>query len=145
MVTALTVDLLKVVDFEGDLPGEVPDGDPNDGGPIPIRLECSDGDLILTWDSAPRADTHAIYRGPLSSFASLPWNNPAAPIDDPENALIACDLTLLCYVDEEECLAGGESHYFLIVGWNTVGQGPIGEGSVGGVFQPRPPSMVRCP
>ena len=130
---------------DADPPGEVPDGDPLSGGPIPVRLVCQGADLYFEWDAAPRALTHHVYRGPLDSFASRPWTNPASAIDDPENSEVSCDLARLDYLDEGGCEPGGESFYFLVIGRNLIGDGPVGEQLRSGVFEPRTPVSNPCP
>jgi uncharacterized repeat protein (TIGR01451 family) len=126
-------------------PGEVPDGDELRTGPVPVRLACQGSDLLLTWSAAPRAATHLVYRGPLTSFLSRPWTNPAAGITDPENTLPSCDLAALVYVDQAECARGGPDHYFLVAGRNAVGDGPIGDTVSDGGRSPRPTVATPCP
>lgn len=130
---------------DGLPPGEVPDGDPLDGGPVPVTLRCQGDDLALAWDAAPRALTYLVYRGPMSSFRTSPWTNPAGLIDDPENASTSCGLTALAYLDEAECAGGGADLYYLVAARNLVGDGPLGESVRGGVPSERPPVSNPCP
>lgn len=133
------------VNGDGLPPGEVPDGNPLGAGPIPVRLSCAGDDLEITWAVAPRALTHSIYRGDMASFQARPWTNPAAFIDDPENAVSSCELTVLRYTDEGECAPGGADHYFLIQGRNLIGDGPLGNSVTSAGATPRPSITVPCP
>jgi uncharacterized repeat protein (TIGR01451 family) len=126
-------------------PAEVPDGDPLDAGPVPVRLGCSGDDLVFTWDVAARALTYEIYRGPVASFRTRPWNNPASAINDPENAQPSCGLAALTYRDELGCRPDGTSSYYLVAGRNLIGLGSLGESLSGAVLAERPPVTIPCP
>jgi len=89
----------------------------------------SPGAIFLEWSVANRAVKYNVYRGQLSTLA-------AAGVVRTSNMVqlacgIATDSDSDTLPDTEDALApaAGQAFFYLVTGWNLIGEGPLGAGT----------------
>ncbi len=91
-----------------------------------LTVEQSGGTTLLEWTAAPRAVSHNVYRGLISSFGA------AGGVFTSQMTQLACGATLDADADGLPDLtspgdpAPGAAHGFLVTGRSLFGEGPLG-------------------
>jgi hypothetical protein len=116
-------DPLNPVDDYAAPPGEVPDGT---GGTEPVRVTRSGAwDLAFTWAPAPNATSYRVYRGTLAALAIGFWDAAAG------SGAGTCDTGGATGFTDAQETGDGVSTFYLVSGFNILGEGSLGTGSSG--------------
>jgi len=114
-------------------PGEVAPGTSPESD---FEISPEPGGLRLAWPAEPSAAEYNLWRGNLATLASGGYNH--APLPGPNGSCgLVANSTLLA-----GDLTDGISHYYLLSGRNSLGEGPMGNNSAG---SPRPTGSPACP